>query len=159
MVGYVVTYSTESLRAWTYSGNAGIYNSARSATTALSETLRIEMAPLGVRVVTVILGAVETIGNDPSNKGELELPADSYYQKIRDTINRYYKYLVYTEKDKQNVDVAARNTVNDVLGGNVVLIRRGKSSTTSWLLTTFLPSGFLSSIINKGSGLAELSGK
>ncbi|KAH8162907.1 hypothetical protein CIB48_g5327 [Xylaria polymorpha] len=74
--------------------DVGSYNSSRAATTALSETLRIEMEPLGVRVVTVVLGAVETSGNDPSTKGDIQLPTNSNYQKIRDVINQQYKGLV-----------------------------------------------------------------
>lgn len=114
------------------------------------------MAPLGVRVVTVILGAVETSGNDPAGKGELELPADSYYQTIRDIINRYYKGLVFTKK--QNVDIAANNVVNDVLRGSSDFIRRGESSTLSWLCNTFLPRSLFTSMINGGAGLAEIKG-
>ncbi|KAK9787654.1 hypothetical protein SCARD494_10353 [Seiridium cardinale] len=54
---------------------------------------------------TVMLGGVETTGNDPGNKNDLELPVGSYYQKIWSTINRYKKALVYP--NKQNVDVAS----------------------------------------------------
>ncbi|KAI1122062.1 putative short-chain dehydrogenases/reductase [Nemania abortiva] len=134
----------------------GTYCSSRAATTTISETLRLEMAPLGVRVVTAILGAIETTGNDPARKGEFELPSGSYYQKIRDIINRYHKALVFTKK--QNVDVAANNIVNDVLKGESIFIRRGESSTLSWLSSTFLPHSMIVSIVNGGSGLAELRG-
>ncbi|RWA09361.1 hypothetical protein EKO27_g5763 [Xylaria grammica] len=136
---------------------SGAYSSSRAATTSLSETLRIEMAPLGVRVVTVILGAVETTGNDPSLKGELELPANSYYQKIRDIINRHYRGEIFTKK--QNVDVAANNLVNDVLKGGSIFIRRGEASTISWISTTFLPHGLFTHMINGDAGLAELGRK
>ncbi|KAI0444047.1 putative short-chain dehydrogenases/reductase [Xylaria telfairii] len=134
----------------------GSYNSSRAATTALSETLRIEMAPLGVRVVTVILGAVETPGNDPSTKGDIQLPANSNYQKIRDVINQHYKGLVFTKK--QNVDVAANKVVNDLLKSSSIFIRRGEASTISWYSNTFLPHAWFTSTINSGSGLAQLRG-
>ncbi|KAI1750359.1 putative short-chain dehydrogenases/reductase [Xylaria castorea] len=134
----------------------GSYNSSRAATTALSETLRIEMAPLGVRVVTVVLAAVETSGNDPSMKGDIKLPENSYYQNIRDVINHHYKGLVYTKK--QNVDVAANNIVNDLLKGGSIFIRRGESSTLSWYCSTFLPHAWFTSLLNGGSGLAQLKG-
>ncbi|TGJ82282.1 hypothetical protein E0Z10_g6471 [Xylaria hypoxylon] len=134
--------------------DVGIYASSRAATTSLSETLRLEMAPLGVRVVTVILGAVETCGNDPSLKGQLELPANSYYQQIRNVINRHYRAEIYTKK--QNVDVAANNVVNDVLKGGSIFIRRGEFSTFSWICTTFLPHHLFTSMTNGDAGLAEL---
>ncbi|KAI8952713.1 putative short-chain dehydrogenases/reductase [Xylaria longipes] len=137
----ISSVSGELIFAW-----GGSYNSSRAATTALSETLRLEIAHLGVRVVTVILGAVETSGNSPSNKGDIELPANSHYQKIRDVINQYHKGLVFTKK--QNVDVAANNVVNDTLKGGGIFIWRGESSTTSWV----------TSMINGKSGLAQLGG-
>ncbi|KAI0465971.1 putative short-chain dehydrogenases/reductase [Xylaria cf. heliscus] len=145
----ISSVSGELIFAW-----GGSYNSSRAATTAFSETLRIEMAPLGVRVVTVILGAVETPGNDPSTKGDIELPVTSYYQKIRDVINQHYKGLIFTKK--QNVDAAANNVVNDLLKGGSIFIRRGEASTTSWLGTTLLPHAWFTSLINGGSGLDKL---
>ncbi|KAI8626420.1 putative short-chain dehydrogenases/reductase [Xylariaceae sp. FL1651] len=148
----ISSVSGELIFAW-----GGVYNSSRAATTSLSETLRLEMAPLGVRVVTVILGAVETSGNDPTNKEDIVLPADSYYQKIIAIINRHKKGLVYTKK--QNVDVAAKNIVNDVLNSSSIFIRRGEASTLSWFCNTFLPHGPLISMINGNYGLAELAGK
>ncbi|KAI0859905.1 putative short-chain dehydrogenases/reductase [Xylaria cubensis] len=147
----ISSVSGELILAW-----SGSYNSSRAATTALSETLRIVMAPLGVRVVTVILAAVETPGNDPSMKGDIELPVNSYYQKIRDVINQHYKGLVFTKK--HNVDVAANNIVNDVLKGGGIFIRRGESSTLSWCYNTFLPHSWFTSVLNAGSGLAQLGG-
>ncbi|THC95353.1 hypothetical protein EYZ11_005167 [Aspergillus tanneri] len=121
---------------------------------AWAETLRLEMAPLGVRVVTVILGGVQTSGNDPANIEDLELPENSYYRKISAVIDRHKKVLVHP--NKQDVDVAAKNLVNDVLSADSVFIRRGAASTLSWFCNTFLPYGLFNSIINRDSGLAEI---
>ncbi|KAF2492493.1 putative short-chain dehydrogenases/reductase [Lophium mytilinum] len=148
----ISSVSCELVFAW-----QGTYGSSKAAMTRLSETLRLEMAPLGVRVVTVILGAVETTGNDPNNRNDLELPADSYYQKIAAIINRHRKGLVHTKK--QNVDVAAKNLVNDVLSGRAGLVRRGEASTLSWALNTFLSYALSVSFVNGESGLAELNRK
>ncbi|KAA8645768.1 uncharacterized protein ATNIH1004_007187 [Aspergillus tanneri] len=145
----ISSVSGEMVFAW-----AGIYSSSRCATTRLSETLRLEMAPLGVRVVTVILGGVQTSGNDPANIEDLELPENSYYRKISAVIDRHKKVLVHP--NKQDVDVAAKNLVNDVLSADSVFIRRGAASTLSWFCNTFLPYGLFNSIINRDSGLAEI---
>jgi 1-acylglycerone phosphate reductase len=115
------------------------------------------MAPLGVRVVTVILGGVETTGNNPIDRKDLELPANSYYREIGAIINRHQKALVHT--NKQNVDVAAKNIVNDVLSGHQGLIRRGQASSLSWLFNTFLSYALTTFLANRESGLAQLSGK
>ncbi|KAF2813175.1 oxidoreductase [Mytilinidion resinicola] len=149
----ISSVSCELVFAW-----QGTYSSSKAAMTRLSETLRLEMAPLGVRVVTVILGGVGTTGNNPDNRKDLELPANSYYQKIAAIINRHQKGLVHAAKT-QNQDVAAKNIVNDVLSGRAGLIRRGEASTLSWILNTFMSYGLATSLANGESGLAELSGK
>ena len=59
--------------------------------------------------------------------------------------------------DRQNVDVAAKNIVSDVLEGHGYFIRRGHSSTLSWFLNTFMPYGLCISMINEKSGLSELA--
>ncbi|OOF90671.1 hypothetical protein ASPCADRAFT_519079 [Aspergillus carbonarius ITEM 5010] len=145
----ISSVSGEMVFAW-----AGVYSSSRSAGTRVSETLRLEMAPLGVRVVTVILGGVQTSGNDPANIPDLELPPTSYYQKIAAVIDRHKKTMVHP--NKQNIDVAARNVVDDVLSGRETFIRRGQASTLSWFCNTFLPYGLFTWMINRESALGEI---
>jgi 1-acylglycerone phosphate reductase len=125
--------------------------------TRISETLRLEIEPLGVKVVTVMLGGVETTGNNPDNRKDIELPANSYYQKIAAIINRHSKGLIHN--NKHNVDVAANNVVNDVLSGRAGFVRRGQASSLSWLFNTFLSYALTTYLANGESGLAELSGK
>ncbi|KAH8696132.1 1-acyl dihydroxyacetone phosphate reductase [Talaromyces proteolyticus] len=145
----ISSVSSEMVFAW-----AGVYSSSRSAETRISETLRLEMAPLGVRVVTVILGGVQTSGNDPANIADLELPLNSYYRKITAVIDRHKKTMVHP--NKQNISVAAKNVVDDVLNGSGPFIRRGQASTLSWLCNTFLPYGLFISMINKDSALDQI---
>ncbi|PYH96940.1 1-acyl dihydroxyacetone phosphate reductase [Aspergillus ellipticus CBS 707.79] len=148
----ISSVSGEMVFAW-----AGIYSSSRSAQTRLSETLRLEMAPLGVRVVTVILGGVQTSGNDPNNIADLELPPASYYRKITAVIDCHKKTRVHP--NKQNINVAAKNVVEDVLNGSGAFIRRGQASTLSWIFNTFLPYGLFVNLINKDSALGGIGFK
>lgn len=46
----------------------------------MSESLRLELIPLGIRVVTVVTGIIET--NLHHNEPEHSLPANSYYKPI-----------------------------------------------------------------------------
>ncbi|KFX99397.1 hypothetical protein V490_01811 [Pseudogymnoascus sp. VKM F-3557] len=148
----ISSVSCELVFAW-----QGTYSSSKAAMTRISETLRLEMAPLGVRVVTVILGGVETTGNNPDNRKDLVLPGNSYYQKIAAIINHHQKGFIYT--NKQNLDVAARNVVNDILCDRSGFIRRGQASTLSWILNTFLPYALTIYFANGESGLGELGRK
>ncbi|KAI0842741.1 putative short-chain dehydrogenase/reductase [Hypoxylon sp. FL0890] len=61
----------------------GVYNSSKAAMTFLSETWKIELEPLGVRVVTAMIGAINT---QIYTKYEMALPQDSYYKPIEDII-------------------------------------------------------------------------
>jgi NAD(P)-dependent dehydrogenase (short-subunit alcohol dehydrogenase family) len=132
----------------------GVYSSSRSAQTRLSETLRLEMAPLGVRVVTVILGGVETSGNNPLNIPDLELPSNSHYQKITSIIDRHKKTEIHP--NKQKINTAATNVVEDVLMGRGPFIRRGQASTLSWICNTFLPYRLFVWMINRDSALGQV---
>lgn len=112
------------------------------------------MAPLGVRVVTVVLGGVETNGNNPANIPDIELPSNSHYRKIATVIDRHKKTQVHP--NKQNMKMAAQNVVDDVLNNRGPFIRRGQASTLSWICNTFLPYGLFTSMINKDSGLGQI---
>lgn len=111
------------------------------------------MEPLGVTVVTAILGGMATAQNDPPNRPVLALPQDSYYNSIYPAIKRIQRAENFPVK--QNVDVAARNLVGDIERG-VALPRRGESSTISWYAATFLPHSTFTAMVNKESGLDGL---
>lgn len=102
----------------------------------------------------MILGGVQTSGNDPANIADLELPPTSYYRKITAVIDRHKKTLVHP--NKQNIDIAAKNVVDNVLNGSGPFIRRGQASTLSWLCNTFLPYGIFINLINRDSALSEI---
>lgn len=56
-----------------------LYAGTKAATDCTIETLRLEMAPSGVKVVTVITGSIKT--NISVNATVDPLPADSYNQQ------------------------------------------------------------------------------
>ena len=62
----------------------GVYNASKSALIQASEAWRMELAPLGVHVITLLTGGVST--NFLANLAPLELPDDSYYLPVKDII-------------------------------------------------------------------------
>ncbi|ROW12026.1 hypothetical protein VPNG_05281 [Cytospora leucostoma] len=66
----------------------GIYNSSKAAVTFLSETMKIELEPLGVRVVTAMVGATGTGIYTNGNGPEMTLSADSWYKPIEEIIGK-----------------------------------------------------------------------
>lgn len=108
--------------------------------TVVSDTLRLELAPFGVSVITVVLGIVSTGFND--NKLSLILPPKSRYTTIRDTIlnwrngNAGPKGCTASE--------AAASLVPDILGrGKSGTIWRGDKSLLVKLLSAWTPENLL----------------
>lgn len=62
----------------------GIYNASKAALIHGGETWRLEMAPLGVRVMTLVTGGIAT--NFFVNMQTLIFPENSYYKPIKDII-------------------------------------------------------------------------
>ncbi|KAI1781437.1 hypothetical protein F4818DRAFT_436629 [Hypoxylon cercidicola] len=60
----------------------GIYNTSKAAVKQLSEVLRVELETLGVRVVTVLIGAVDTTMFANSTWETFEAPLGSYHEPI-----------------------------------------------------------------------------
>ncbi|KAI6367517.1 hypothetical protein MCOR25_004882 [Pyricularia grisea] len=116
----------------------GIYSSSKAAITTLSETLRIEMAPLGVRVITAMVGTVET--NIFVNSGEFNLRSGSRYKSVEEEIAR--KSRGEELFGHMNTETVAKRLVSDVTAGRTGMVWRGGLATTtgylSWLLPTWL---------------------
>ena len=102
-----------------------------------------------------MVGAVNT--QFFANRTDLTLPPDSYYQPIRDKIDHNNKGLQYTTSMKQDVNVFARNIVNDVISGKSGQIWRGKSSSMTWLASAVMPASMVTNMVNKDKGLEELA--
>jgi 1-acylglycerone phosphate reductase len=130
----------------------GVYSSSKVAAKQISETLRIELQPLGVTVITAMIGAVHTPIHDKA--GELVLPEGSYYQSVRETINDQRKGM--TKPGSQQVDVTAKNLVNDIVAGRAGLVWRGGTATLVRYLVWLLPSGLFEHVVNDGRGLNKV---
>lgn len=117
--------------------HTGFYASSKSAFVTLSETLRLELQPLGVRVATVIVGAVST--NIFANMPAYKLPANSRYGPVEKQIQaRATGNDVSGQKD--TAEDFARKLVGRVLSGASGRIACGKLSTAVQLLTTYFPT-------------------
>ena len=127
----------------------GIYNTSKAAETWLSETLRIELEPLGVRVVTAMVGEVDTNVYANGNAGKpLKLPPTSYYRSIEDIIAKQSQGLLADANESPAV--TARNLVRDVLGTTSGQVWRGgnagKAKVASWLFPTVLVSSLMTAL-------------
>jgi 1-acylglycerone phosphate reductase len=114
----------------------GIYNASKAAVELFSETLRLEMAPLGVRVLTVVTGIVKT--NIAANGASRILSPDSYYLPAQKQIAERAEGA--DVQSHMNVDEYASRVVGDILGGSTGRIWRGKMATMVRLVSMYMPA-------------------
>ncbi|KAK3172482.1 hypothetical protein OEA41_005804 [Lepraria neglecta] len=131
---------------------AGIFASSKSAVARMSETLRVELEPLGVRVVTSICGSVDTpMFGKPGSP--MDLPETSYYHGVQDAA---WKERMDHQRQAMNVDVLAGKLVKDILGGARGVIWHGAFAPlvrwASWLNITWL----VDRLINSARGLSQV---
>ncbi|CAJ2500715.1 Uu.00g035680.m01.CDS01 [Anthostomella pinea] len=96
-----------------------IVNAAsKAALNALSETLRLELAPFGVSVVTILPGVIDSKLH-VNGAASFDLPPASRYAPIKDIIAGWAKGDA-VPKDSLSVDGFAELVVRDVVGMNGV---------------------------------------
>ncbi|KAL2131933.1 hypothetical protein VTI74DRAFT_4435 [Chaetomium olivicolor] len=132
----------------------GLYNSSKAAATFISETLKIELAPLGIRVVTAMVGAIGT--ELYNNKREdLSLPDDSRYKPIEDVIRKQANGELQAPFNEP-VDATARNIVRDTLAGRCGQIWRGGEAGRASVLSWLVPTALREKILHSNRGVYQL---
>jgi NAD(P)-dependent dehydrogenase (short-subunit alcohol dehydrogenase family) len=131
----------------------GIYAASKAAATTLTEIMRLELGPFGVRVVNLLTGGVKSSFQD--NKENAVLPAGSIYNVAKAAIEGPMN------GDMPGMDVADRNTwakqvAKDLSHRNPShLIFRGAMAGLS-RLATLLPIGSLDGTLKKLVGIDVL---
>ncbi|KAI8964821.1 putative short-chain dehydrogenase/reductase [Daldinia sp. FL1419] len=124
------------------------YSASKAAVHAISRTLRVELAPLGVKFVTLMTGSVKSklFENAPT-----KLPEHSLYRAAVGNIeNREF----LKRAPFMDTDVFAKQVVNDLLKPKPKLnIWHGGMTTLAWILTWFGWEGILDSTLINGNGL------
>ncbi|KAJ5390351.1 oxidoreductase [Penicillium cataractarum] len=130
----------------------GMYCGSKAAIRLMSETLALEMKPLGVKVIIVITGNIRTRWF--TNSPRFELPEGSYYASIIDQIGVFAR----GEQGHPEMEpkVYAEKVVGDVLGGAEGTIWRGAQSSTIRIAMSIIPTWLLNKLAFKGTGLDTL---
>jgi 1-acylglycerone phosphate reductase len=87
-----------------------VYNASKAALHAYSNTLRVEMEPLGVKVITIVTGGVKS---RISRVGRV-LPEDSYYSELEE---QYKKRQGHSQEGAMSNEDYAKSVVRQVLPG------------------------------------------
>jgi 1-acylglycerone phosphate reductase len=132
------------------------YNASKAALHAYSDTLRVELAPLGVRVINVVTGGVK------SNiaRTHRTLPQGSYMQPLAAD---YERRLTHSQQLGMDTRQYASSCVRQVLAGDGLFTKtrwiwEGKMSWIVWFAWTWLPKGVLDYYFTSRFKLNELRG-
>ena len=118
----------------------GVYAASESALNTIGETLRLELAPFHVRVLTLVTGCVQAdIYKKP---GEFQLPPKSIYSRIFSTLADTAEGKL--DPEMMPAEIYASKVVADVLKDRTGLVYRGNIATMiriiSWLPPILLVS-------------------
>ena len=117
----------------------GLYHSSKAAVTILSETLRLELAPLGVRVITAMLGSVESnFHTDDAWRG---LPASSLYKSVEAQVTR--TAAGQAGPKKEGVGEFAARFADDITNGASGQVWRGAMAQTTRFMAYHAPMSLL----------------
>ncbi|KAF9894390.1 hypothetical protein FE257_007893 [Aspergillus nanangensis] len=128
------------------------YGASKAAVKMYGECLRLEMAPLGVKVVTVMTGIVgsKIFENSPHEA----LPETSYYKVAEKEIAELAAGKL--KESSMSAETYARNVVGDILGGANGVTWRGRISSIGWFLSSFVPTWLTDRALVTGSGLDRM---
>ncbi len=133
---------------------ASPYCSSKAAVNALSDSLRMELAPLGISVVTVQPGGIRsTFGESAGNK--VSLQPNSPFQAVKAGIMDRAQE---GQKDAMPAEVFAERVVRTLLSSDCpTLIRCGEKSRLLPMLKRVLPDRVLDAILSRRFQLDRLS--
>ncbi len=134
---------------------SGSYCASKAAFNALSDVLRMELKPFGVRVVTVQPGAVQSrFADNASRVLEQVFKPDSLYMPIEAKVRARANA---SQDNPTPVDHFCQNLVNKLESGRSLnIIRLANGSLAFPLLKALLPTAILEKVLSKMFGLNRL---
>ncbi|RWA05281.1 hypothetical protein EKO27_g9822 [Xylaria grammica] len=120
---------------------------------AWQETLRMELAPLDVRVVTAMVGEVET--GFYGHATPFSLPAGSYYKAIEATIRK--QSTGELQVNNQKAEDVARSLVKEVTGGGSGQAWHGGLAGTVKYASWLVPTKIFEWLLHRNRGLSDLA--
>lgn len=111
--------------------------------------MRVELKPLGVRVVTAMVGSVDTpIFNKPG--GKMNLPETSYYYRITE---KAYQQRMDHQKESMKVEPFAQQIVADILDTHKPTVWHGTAAALVKFAIWAFPGWYIEKSCNRDRGL------
>ena len=133
---------------------AGAYCASKAALHSLSDALRMELAPFGIRVMTVQPGGVRSnFGSTAHRIVQTLMKPHSWYAPFRESIDRR---ALESQSNAMDAQEFARRLVRIVSKNNPpAIVRLGGKSFILPFLKSVLPPRVLDSILGKRYGLTQ----
>lgn len=139
---------SEKLTRW----HLGIFSSSKAAEARISETMRLELEPLGVRVLTAMNGSADTpMFGKPG--GRMNLPESSHYYNVQEAA---YKERMDHQKQASKVEVLAEMLVKDIVGGAKGIVWHGAFSALTRFITWGFPTWLVDKLVNGERGVKHV---
>ncbi|KAH8764331.1 oxidoreductase [Diaporthe sp. PMI_573] len=136
------------------------YAASKAALNTLSETLRLEIGPFGVSVISILPGVINS-NLHVNDAKRSDMPAASRYVAIKKTIADWASGETMP-KDGLSADKFAELVVDDVLGTKNPkggLLSRGPYATLLRLIGTWAPMWVADYALSQDQGLDKLAGQ
>lgn len=128
----------------------GIYNASKAALAMLTETMRLELSPFGIRVIDLKTAGVRTnfIANNNVNTKAERLPAGSIYQPAREVVEKAMSQDELRQRGITPEQWAAEVTALLLRASPPAVIWRGESALLA-RLASMMPSGIFEGFIKR----------
>lgn len=134
----------------------GAYGASKAAAAGLTEAMRLELAPFGIKVINMLTGSVQSTFFD--NTPSATLPPTSVYNVAKETIEKVMSGGETASSGTDRVQWAER-VVKDLSKPNPPYwVWRGKFA-TQVRMAMFLPIGFMDGMIKRLTGIDVLERK
>ncbi len=134
---------------------AGIYSASKAAVNLLTDALRMEVAPFGIRVVTVQPGGIQSNFGAAASAGTDRYASGSRYAQVQDAI------LARANSSQHNATPAAefaREMADAVLAEQPrAVVRIGSKSTAMPLMKQVMPTATLDRMLSRRFHLDRLA--
>ena len=136
------------------------YCASKAAATSLTSTMRLEFQSLGVKVIDIKTGVVNTHFFDNLNKEQAQvIPDDSRYLPAKKEVEFAMMGRSVDEKQMMNVTVYAKKVVHDVLGKSPpAVVWRGASASVVWFVSIYpgvMLTDYVAGMLTGLSGVAK----
>lgn len=123
--------------------STGIYSSSKRSLENIAETLRLELSPFNVDVLSIVTGAIQT--NCQTSFHYWKLPPDSLYKPIEGTIaQRARGEDGFSRMDPMQY---ARRVVGEIVRGKTGKFWYGSLASETWFSSMFLPTAMVVSSV------------